>query len=109
MSTEVRRTETAVLGTKVIFQALALLLVVFVAIEAALARWSTPGSILVSGLAHVITWLACSVWGASVIRRAATGPWRPIAGVLAFLLLLAGLLVVAVVVGCLVDRRGCSY
>jgi hypothetical protein len=101
--------ETSILGTKVILQVLALLLVVFVAIEAALARWSTPGSIFVSGLAHVFTWLACSVWGASVIRRAATGRWRPIAGVLAFLLLLAALLVVAVIVGCLVDRGGCFY
>lgn len=60
-------------------------------------------------LRTLITWLACSIWGAFVIRRALPGSWRPFIGVPAFLLLLVGLLVVALVVHCVVDPRGCFY
>jgi hypothetical protein len=109
VSAEASTPHAAVSGKGQMLRLLAIILVVYISIEAALARWSTPTSILFGGLAHLITWLSCSVWGASVIRAALPGPWRPFIGVPAFLLLLVGLFVVAGVVHCVVDPRGCFY
>jgi hypothetical protein len=70
-------------------------------IQAALARWLT-GDMATGGLASVAALLACAVWGAAVARRLVSNRWRPLAGVLALLLLLPALFVAAVAAECLV-------
>lgn len=95
--------------TREVFLPFAIMMLVYISIEAACARWSPRGSLFFYGGVHLITWLSCSVWGASIVRRAFSAAWRPVAGVLAFLLLLVSLLLVAVGLGCLLSGRGCYY
>jgi hypothetical protein len=85
--------------------------VVYVAVQAALSRWLPPGAGaygVPSGLAPLSVWLACSAWGASILRNIAPSRWRPFTGVLAFLLFLVVLLIVAVSIDCFANPQGCE-
>jgi hypothetical protein len=87
------------------------MMVVYVAAQAALSRWLAPGAGaygVPSGLAPLSVWLGCSVWGASILRNVAPSRWRPLTGVLAFVLLLVGLLIVAVSLDCFANPQGCE-
>lgn len=53
MSTEARTRHATVSSTREMLRLLAIIMVVYISIEAALARWwSTPTSVLVGGFAH---------------------------------------------------------
>jgi hypothetical protein len=87
------------------------MMLAYIATQAALSRWLPPGGGLLgvpSGLAPLSVWLGFCVWGASILRNLAPGGWRPLAGVLAFVLLLVGLLIVAVSVDCVANPQGCE-
>lgn len=81
---------------------LLVMLAVYVSIQAALARWLTS-DITLLGLASVSVLVGCALWGASVLRRSFPTPWRPVASILAFLVLLVSLFVLGFAAECLVQ------
>jgi hypothetical protein len=87
------------------------MILAYVAVQASLSRWLAPGVGaygVPGGLAPVMVWLGCSVWGASILRSLAPKGWRPFTGVVAFVLMLLVLLIVAVSIDCFANPLGCD-
>jgi hypothetical protein len=77
------------------------MLAAYFVVQAALARWLTP-DVAVAGLASLSVLVFFAVLGASLLRRVFPTSWRPVGGVLAFLLLLVSLFVLGFAAECMV-------
>ena len=87
------------------------MVMLYVALQAALSRWLIPGGGIgwvPTDAAPVVVWLGFAVWGAAVLRKVVPLRWRPVAGVVALLLLIVVLFIVALFTDCLANPRGCE-